>query len=310
LVASETPLSDEAAAGGVGFGQNAVSGPIIAIQPREKEPIMLSKARIQSHPIHPMLVAFPIGLWVTSFIFDLIGAGSHEQAYFMASFYMILAGCVGAVLAALPGAIDLFAAIPPHSSARSRGYLHGGLNLLALLLFIYTAWRRGGPAGTADGMAILVSAIGVVLIGISGWLGGTLVYRNQIGVDHRYANAGKFKERTIEDFSRPVCNQSELGDGQMMLAKIAGERIALGRYGDGLFAFADRCTHKGGPLSDGVLVGCTVQCPWHGSQFDVRTGRVVAGPAEKQIRIYQVEVRAGEVYLSIETAAEQRPKAA
>jgi nitrite reductase/ring-hydroxylating ferredoxin subunit/uncharacterized membrane protein len=271
---------------------------------------MISKANVRSHPIHPMVVALPIGLWVTSFIFDLIGATSHEQSYFLASFYMIVAGCVGAVLAAVPGVIDLFGAIPPKSSARSRGYIHGSLNTVALLVFIYTAYRRGGPTATADNIAIAASAVGVVLIAISGWLGGTLVYRNQIGVDHRYANAGKYKERSVEDFSRPVCNQSELGDGQMMLARVGDERIAVGRCSEGIFAFSDQCTHKGGPLSDGALVGCTVQCPWHGSQFDIKTGRVVAGPAEEKIKIYAIEVRGGEVYVKPDRPKDEKPKAA
>jgi nitrite reductase/ring-hydroxylating ferredoxin subunit/uncharacterized membrane protein len=271
---------------------------------------MISKASIRSHPIHPMVVAFPIGLWVTSFIFDLIGAASHEQGYFFASFYMIVAGCVGAVFAAVPGVVDLFGVIPANSSGRSRGYIHGSVNTLALLLFIYTSYRRGNPGNIADGVAIGVSAAGVVLIAISGWLGGTLVYRNQVGVDHRYANAGKFKERAVKDFSRPVCNQSELSDGQMMLARVGDERIAIGRCSEGIFAFSDQCTHKGGPLSDGALVGCTVQCPWHGSQFDVKTGRVVAGPAQEKIRIYATEVRAGEVYVKPDRVKEKNPKAA
>jgi nitrite reductase/ring-hydroxylating ferredoxin subunit len=63
--------------------------------------------------------------------------------------------------------------------------------------------------------------------------------------------------------------------------------------------FGDRCTHKGGPLSDGALVGCTVQCPWHGSQFDVQTGRVKAGPAERAIKTFGTEERNGEIYLRL-----------
>lgn len=271
---------------------------------------MISKASIRSHPIHPILVAFPIGLWVTSFIFDLIGSGSHELAYFTASYYMIIAGCIGAACAAIPGVIDLFGAIPAKSSGRNRGYIHGSLNTIALLVFIYVAWRRGGPGVAADGIAIGCSLAGVILIGISGWLGGTLVYRNQIGVDRRYANAGQLRERTVEDFGRPVCNQSELGDGQMMLARVGDERITIARCPEGLFAFEDHCTHRGGPLSDGALVDCTVQCPWHGSQFDIRTGRVVAGPAGVQVKTYPIEIRAGEVYVKKEVAEEEKPKAA
>src|SRR5207253_10538335 len=71
----------------------------------------------------------------------------------------------------------------------------------------------------------------------------------------------------------------------------------VGRCSQGLFAFSDSCTHKGGPLSDGALVGCTVQCPWHGSQFDVSSGRVVSGPAERKIVTYDTETRNGEIFI-------------
>jgi len=71
----------------------------------------------------------------------------------------------------------------------------------------------------------------------------------------------------------------------------------IGRCPEGMVAFSDHCTHKGGSLADGALVGCTVQCPWHGSQFDTHSGRVVAGPAKTKIDIYETETRAGEVYV-------------
>src|SRR5690348_8790465 len=87
---------------------------------------MRSRARVSSHPIHPMLITFPFGLWVTSFIFDVIGRASGNQDLFAAGFYAVIAGCVGAALAAVPGVIDLFATVPPNSSARQRGYIHGG----------------------------------------------------------------------------------------------------------------------------------------------------------------------------------------
>lgn len=270
---------------------------------------MISKASIRSHPIHPMLVAFPIGLWVTSFIFDLIGAASHEQAYFATGFYMVVAGCVGAVFAALPGLIDLLFAIPPNSSAKSRGYIHGGLNTLVLVLFVFEAFHRKSGANPADKLSLLLSFVGVVLLGVSGWLGGTLVYRNQIGVDRRYANAGQQKIRTLDSYDRPVCNTGELAEGQMMLAVIKDERIVVGRCGEGMFAFSDHCTHKGGPLSDGALVGCIVQCPWHGSQFDLQTGRVIAGPAQEKIKTYKIEMRGGEVYVRPEVSGEVRKAA-
>lgn len=272
---------------------------------------MRSKAAISSHPIHPMLVAFPIGLWVTALIFDLIAISQSNAGLWAAGFYCVIAGCVGAALAAVAGTIDWVSTVPPNSSAKQRGALHGSLNALLLLLFIYIAYRQGSAGARPDGLTVGLMVIGVVVLGFSGWLGGTLVYRNQIGVDRRYAGAGTLKERTISGWEKPVCNQSELADGQMLLARVDANRVVIGRCSEGLFAFSDSCTHRGGPLSDGALVDCTVQCPWHGSQFDIRTGRVVAGPAQRKIEVHQLEVRAGEVYVKFRPAAEEaEPKKA
>lgn len=97
-----------------------------------------------------------------------------------------------------------------------------------------------------------------------------------------------------------------------MLVHVSDERVVIGRCPQGMIAFSDHCTHKGGPLSDGALVGCTVQCPWHGSQFDVHTGRVVAGPAKSKIDVYETEIRGGEVYIlpSHSQAQSKDPEAA
>jgi uncharacterized membrane protein/nitrite reductase/ring-hydroxylating ferredoxin subunit len=267
---------------------------------------MRSRASIQSHPMHPMLVAFPIGLLVTSFAFDLIARWREMPSLATAAWYCIIAGLVMGVVAAIPGVVDLFSVIPRDSSARSRGYKHAILNLLMLAAFISVAAYRGGPS-MADNTSLILSAIGVVLIGASGWLGATLVYRNQIGVDHRYANSGRFKEVELNDWDKPVCKASELSEGQMILAEIQGARVAVGRCPEGVVAFSDHCTHKGGPLSDGALVGCTVQCPWHGSQFDVHSGRVVNGPAEQRIITYDVVTRGDDVFVYPKRGEGQRP---
>jgi nitrite reductase/ring-hydroxylating ferredoxin subunit/uncharacterized membrane protein len=258
---------------------------------------MRSKAAIQDHPLHPILVSFPIAMWAGGFIFYLMGVNGSNQGLWAAGYYSIIAGCVGAALAAVPGVVDWLLVVPPNSSAKKRGLIHGGLNTLNLLLFIYIAYRVGSPAKQPDGTSLVLMAIGVVVLGVAGWLGGTLVYRNQIGIDRRYAGAGKLKTRAIDNWNRPACHQSELGDGQMLLVTMGQERVVVGRCSEGLFAFSDHCTHSGGPLSDGALVGCTVQCPWHGSQFDVRNGRVVSGPAQEKIKIYSVDVRNGELYV-------------
>jgi uncharacterized membrane protein/nitrite reductase/ring-hydroxylating ferredoxin subunit len=269
---------------------------------------MRSRAQFRSHPLHPMLIAFPIGLWVTSLAFDLFGVALRDPALWSAGFYTAVGGCVGAALAAVPGVIDLFSVVPPKSSAKARGLIHGGVNTLVLIIFVAELVYRAQPETQPDRIALLASVIGLCLLAYSGWLGGTLVYRNQIGVDHRYASAGKWRERTLKDWEQPVCNSSELADGQMILATIAGKRIVVGKCSEGIVAFADRCTHKGGSLADGTLIGCAVQCPWHGSQFNVSNGHVITGPAERAIATYTTRITGGEVF--VEPAKSPKKKAA
>ena len=269
---------------------------------------MRSRAQIKSHPIHPMLVVLPLGLFLGSWIFDLIGKATNNELLWAAAYYCAIAGIVGGFCAAIPGVIDLFTVVPPRSSGKSRGLLHGGLNTLVLIAFIVIAVHRSSAIAEPGGFELGLMTLAIIALAISGWLGGTLAYRNQIGVDHRYANSGTWKERALESWERPACNQSELGEGQMMLVKVKDERVVIGRCSEGIVAFSDHCTHKGGPLSDGTLIGCTVQCPWHGSQFDVHSGRVVAGPAKNKIDVYETEIRSGEVY--VQPKKGKKPKVA
>jgi uncharacterized membrane protein/nitrite reductase/ring-hydroxylating ferredoxin subunit len=267
---------------------------------------MRARAQIKSHPIHPILVALPIGLFITSFLFDLVGRYGDHPSLWAAGWYCIAAGLCASVLAATAGAVDLFSIVPPNSSGRSRGYKHAVLNLAMVAIFIAVAVHRGGPHLAPDGVSLVLSAIGIVVLLVSGWLGGTLVYRNQIAVDHRYANAGKFREVELSRWDQPVCQADDLQEGQMMLADVTGTRIAVGRCPEGIVAFSDHCTHAGGPLSDGALVGCTVQCPWHGSQFNTHIGAVVNGPAGEEIETFEAEVRDGQVYVRPKRGQEKR----
>jgi nitrite reductase/ring-hydroxylating ferredoxin subunit/uncharacterized membrane protein len=267
---------------------------------------MRARAQIKSHPLHPLLVAFPIGLFITSFVFDLVSRYGEHPSLWAAGWYCVAAGLCASVAAAIAGAVDLFSVVPPNSSARNRGYKHAALNLLMVAVFLAVAVHRGGPRLAPDGESLVLSAIGIALLLTAGWLGGTLVYRNQIAVDHRYANAGKFREVELSRWDQPVCKEEELLNGQMMLANITGTRIAVGRCAEGIVAFSDHCTHAGGPLSDGALVGCVVQCPWHGSQFDTRTGAVVNGPAQQEIETYDAEVHGGQVYVRPKRGQEKR----
>ena len=85
----------------------------------------------------------------------------------------------------------------------------------------------------------------------------------------------------------------------MKLLHLDGRRVVLARADSGYVAFDDRCTHKGGSLAGGVMIAGTVQCPWHGSQFDCRSGIVKAGPAKEPIGTYPVSESEGKIVLTL-----------
>ena len=266
---------------------------------------MKSRASLKSHPIHPMLVCLPIGLWTGSLAYDLVAAAAGDDTesdrFRRSADDMMLAGFVGALAAAVPGAIDYFAVIPPDSSAKKRGATHGLLNVsLTVLYGVNLLLRSRSKERWGKWLGTPLSVLGIGGLMYSGWLGGTLVYRNQIGVDHRGPNATKWRESgaiegppgepvevaSMDEFEKP---------GQMKLVHLNGHRIVVARAGEQIVAFDDHCTHRGGPLADGVLACGTVTCPWHGSQFNVETGEVVSGPAEEGIRVFPVRIEGDRV---------------
>jgi nitrite reductase/ring-hydroxylating ferredoxin subunit len=170
-----------------------------------------------------------------------------------------------------------------------------------LVLFVIAAFYRRQQH--AQPLLLLVLELaGVSLMLVAGWMGGgTLVHRNQIGVDQRYANAGKWNEAYFNDASNDiaVAAMDELKVNAMKLLHINGKRIVLARTENGFAAFDDRCTHKGGSLAGGSMMCGTVQCPWHGSQFSVQNGNVTAGPAKTPIKTYPVSEKNGHVYVAI-----------
>ena len=140
---------------------------------------MGSRASLARHPIHPMLIVFPIGLWIFAFIAHIIAAATHSLPWHHAALYTMAGGLIGAVLAAIPGFIDLLAM--PRSRARTIGVWHMILNLIVLTLFAVAFFMR--IAGQTGAMPWVLSILAVLLLGVSGWLGGHLVYVHGVAVE-------------------------------------------------------------------------------------------------------------------------------
>jgi nitrite reductase/ring-hydroxylating ferredoxin subunit/uncharacterized membrane protein len=261
---------------------------------------MKSTAILLGHPVHPMLIPFPLAFLTGAVLFDAAGWLRDMSSWWTTGSHLATVGIATAILAAVPGLIDYVYTVPPRSSGKSRATKHLLTNLSAVGIFAVAWWMRDSATVQPDVAILGLEVIGLALLGAGGYMGGTLVTRNLIGVDHRYAQAGRWRDETVEaPKGRPVvvAKSDELKVDQMKLLRVGGERIVLARTESGYVAFDDRCTHKGGSLAGGVMVCGTVQCLWHGSQFDAATGKVKAGPAETPIRVYRISEEAGEVRL-------------
>jgi uncharacterized membrane protein/nitrite reductase/ring-hydroxylating ferredoxin subunit len=264
---------------------------------------MRSRASIKGHPIHPALIPFPFAFLFGAFGFDLAGRLTGRPEWWTTGAHLAIAGIATALLAAVPGFIDYFGTVPPKSSGKRRATLHMAVNLTAVTLFILAWWIRSEAGAAPETGQLVLEGLAVGLLSIGGWLGGTLAYRNEIGVDIRYAGAGKWREATLEAMPGErvaAATADELEVNQMKLLHVRGRRIVLARTETGYVAFDDRCSHRGGSLAGGAMICGTVQCPWHGSQFDGRTGAVRAGPSNTPISSYRVEEAGRDVFLMVD----------
>jgi uncharacterized membrane protein len=144
---------------------------------------MESKAKFLGHPIHPMLIVFPWGLFIAAVVFDALYLWRGSPTFAAVGFWNIAAGIVGGLLAAVFGLID-WLAIPAGTRAARIGLLHGGANVLVVAGFalVWAMRREGGGIGLT--MNVFLIEVGALLLGsVAGWLGGALVDRLAVGVD-------------------------------------------------------------------------------------------------------------------------------
>jgi uncharacterized membrane protein len=174
-------------------------------QQPQKEESMESPTKFLGHPVHPMLIAFPIGLLVTAVVFDIIGMLRSAAYLFSASYYMIVAGIIGGLIAAVFGTID-WLAIPTGTRAKRVGLWHGIGNVVVVVLFIASWYLRRTSPENPPQAALAFSFIAILLALITAWLGGELVDRLGVGVDpgaHLDASSSLSGRAADEDLRPP-----------------------------------------------------------------------------------------------------------
>jgi uncharacterized membrane protein len=144
---------------------------------------MRTPASIAGHPIHPMLIVFPVGLLIFSLICDVISKRSADPTtWALVAFYTMVGGFIGALVAAVPGLIDLLSLAD--KAIKKTAVTHMSINLIAVALYAVNIWLRAS-ATTNTGTPFLLSVVGVALLAVSGWLGGKMVHEYGVGVDVR-----------------------------------------------------------------------------------------------------------------------------
>ncbi len=220
------------------------------------------------HPAHPALVSAPIGCFTSAMLADL--AGAHEAAR-----KLIGAGVLSALPTAATGLSDW---VDTAGAERRVGFLHLSANFVAVSLYA-ASWRARRRGAKWRGQAL--SLAGAMVMAVAGWLGGHLAHAMGVGVDTTAFDGGPTDWTEI---ARP-------GDSPGNRALAAGIAVAVLEDDGGTpHVLADRCSHRGGPLSEGEVGHGCVTCPWHGSQFDLVDGHVVRGPASTPQPVYEVQV--------------------
>lgn len=143
---------------------------------------MTSRARVLGHAAHQMLIVFPLGLLGTAVVFDVLAITLEDTTMAVVSYWMIVAGIIGGLVAAVPGWID-WAAIPAGTRAKRIGLIHGLGNTVVLALFAGSGVLRSDAPETPETLALVLGFAGAGLSLVTGWLGGELVDRLGVGVD-------------------------------------------------------------------------------------------------------------------------------
>ena len=239
------------------------------------------------HPLHPMLVQVPVGAWTSAAVLDALpGMESAADA-------LIVVGLLGVGPALATGVTDWSAL---HEQQKRVGIVHASSNALAATFYLASLLsRKRGHRGTGR----MLAWAGYSTAGLGGYLGGHLSYRQAAGVNH-----AEFVPHLVKPGWHSVGSFEDLPDGSAVTRRLGDVNLMVLRKGDHVDVLANRCSHLDGPLASGELVAvggeACISCPWHGSTFRLRDGRVVNGPATAPQPVFRTQVVDGQLQVLLE----------
>lgn len=229
------------------------------------------------HPLHAVLVETTIGAWTSGAMLDVAAAVTGSEDFETAADAVTTIGTASAVATALTGLND-YSRIK-NDAARS-GMVHGMLNSAALMSYAFSLVARK-KGNRSMGLALSLTGLGIATL--SAWIGGDMVYRHKVGVNHAVP------PKDLDDWT-PVMANSELLEMQAKRVEINDTPLLLYRRYGHVYVIGAVCSHAGGPLDEGTFEEYCVTCPWHDSVFDLRDGSVVHGPATMQEPVFDCRV--------------------
>jgi nitrite reductase/ring-hydroxylating ferredoxin subunit/uncharacterized membrane protein len=236
-----------------------------------------------------------------------------------AAFYTALLGELMALVVAIPGLIDWMDVRADHPG-KGAATFHMVLNVMAVGLYASNLLMRlsflESAVPATPLVPLILSMAGVGLLGVSGYIGGALVYEYGIGVGRHRREADmpsttRFisASNLLDDGYVRIPGAAYLVEGETMRMEVNRQVITLVNYDGRFYAIQEFCTHQFGPLSEGTLCDGQVECPWHRSRFDLRTGAVTQGPAQTPLRTFDVVTEGEDVYVrvgEVRTGVEER----
>jgi nitrite reductase/ring-hydroxylating ferredoxin subunit/uncharacterized membrane protein len=268
------------------------------VQPKVREAVEESGTTVRNAldgkwlevPLHPVLTDVPVGSWTAALVFDGLDAATDSRAMRNAADASLVMGTLGAFGAAVTGLSDWR---DLSGGSRRMGVAHALLNTIGLVLSVVSLVLRATGRRNAGRITFLA---GYSVSGMAAHLGGELSYNYGLRV-----NRNAFVPDGPEDFV-PVLDEEELPQNGTRKVEVDGVGVLLSRSSGGeICAISSVCSHLGGPLEEGSREGDTVVCPWHGSRYDLCSGKVLESPAvfpqsryETRVRDGRIEVKAAE----------------
>lgn len=234
------------------------------------------------HPLHPMLTDVPVGAWTSTLVLDVAASLSDNDGLESAADLTLLTGLLAAYSSAATGLTDW---MDTYGEERQVGLLHGLTMLTATTAYTLSLLARLSGARSTG---VTLSNLGYLLLSGGAYLGGDEVYDIGYGVNHTAFQHGP------GNFTS-VMAEAEVPNGGLAKGEAGGISVLLAKVDGQVYALDDTCVHAGCSLAGGSLNGTVVTCPCHGSQYDVRDGRVLNGPATMNEPAYDVQVIGGMV---------------